>query len=126
MWNRTAPFWTHRSLVPLDEVHVRCPIQPTHAPTEAQSTANAMGEGNDESGEEEEEENGGLVDMAADGYDTARETFAKQMRSHVELIHAFCDGLEYQIQFGDHHFLKVLERDGAGFLRLAENCITQE
>jgi hypothetical protein len=52
--------------------------------------------------------------------------FAEKIQLHVKLIHAFCDGLEYQVQFGDHCFLKVLERDRAGFLRLAENCITQE
>ncbi|KAF8508627.1 hypothetical protein BU17DRAFT_31257, partial [Hysterangium stoloniferum] len=50
----------------------------------------------------------------------------EKMCSHVKLIRAFCDGLEYQTQFGDHRFLKVLEREGARFLRLAENCITQE
>lgn len=85
----------------------------------------------DESREEDEDEdedegNCGLVDMAADGYDVSRETFAKKMRSHVKLIHDFCDSLEHQIQFGDHCFLKTLEKDGARFLRLAENCMTQE
>ena len=105
---------------------MRCPIQPTHVPTEAQLAGNATDDGDNESLSGEEEENGGFVDMAADRHDTTRETFAEKMQLHIKLICAFCDGLEYQVQFGDHHFLKVLERDGAGFLRLAENCITQE
>ena len=86
-------------------------------------------EGEDDEEEEEEEEgedNRGLIDMAADGYDASRETFAEKMRSHITLIRDFCDGLEHQIQFGDHRFLNTLERDGARFLRLAENCIDQE
>lgn len=76
--------------------------------------------------EEEEEENWGLIDMAADGYDALKETFAEKMWSHITLICDFCDSLKHQIQFRDHCFLKTLERDGTRFLRLAENCIDQE
>ena len=83
-------------------------------------------EGEDDDDDDEGEDNRGLVDMAADGYNVSRETFAEKMRSHITLIRDFCDGLEHQIQFGDHRFLNTLERDSARFLRLAENCIDQE
>ncbi|KAJ7738084.1 hypothetical protein DFH07DRAFT_688707, partial [Mycena maculata] len=38
----------------------------------------------------------------------------------------FCDGLEYQRKFQDSRFLNTLERQGAGFFRLAENCLSRE
>ncbi|KAJ7444262.1 hypothetical protein B0H11DRAFT_1695726, partial [Mycena galericulata] len=38
----------------------------------------------------------------------------------------FSDGIEYQRQFRDSRMLDVLEREGASFLRLAENCLSRE
>jgi hypothetical protein len=102
--------------------------QPVSIPIKEQKACDttASRDDSDESENEEQEENGGLVDTVADKYHGARETFAKKMQCHVELIRNFCDSMEHQIQFGDHRFLKTLERESAGFLRLAENCITQE
>ena len=124
--NRTMPFWTHPSLVPIDEVRMRGAIEPIGVPTEACNGINRSKEEEEEEEKEEEEENRELIDMAADGYDASRETYTEKIQSHITLIRDFCDGLEHQIQFGDHRFLKILEGDGARFLRLAENCINQE
>jgi hypothetical protein len=78
--NRTAPFWTHPLLVPIDEVQVRGAIEPICVPTAACDETDGRG---DESEDEEEGENHGLIDMAADGYDASRETFAEKMRPSV-------------------------------------------
>jgi hypothetical protein len=125
--NRTAPFWSHPSLIPIDKTGT---IEPISGPTKEQGACETAmsrdNESEEEEEEEEEEENSGLVDTVADGHSVARESFAEKMRSHVDQIRNFCDGMEHQIQFGDHRFLKTLEREGAGFLRLAETCITQE
>jgi hypothetical protein len=113
-------------LVPIDKTGVRHAIEPISGPTNEQGACDMAMSRDDESKEEEEEENGGLVDMVADGHSVARESFAEKMRSHIEQICNFCDGMEHQIQFEDHCFLKTLEKEDAGFLRPAETCITQE
>ncbi|KAJ6586198.1 hypothetical protein B0H19DRAFT_925748, partial [Mycena capillaripes] len=41
-------------------------------------------------------------------------------------IRDFADGLEYQRQFQDSRMLDTLEREGASFLRLADNCLSRE
>jgi hypothetical protein len=55
-----------------------------------------------------------------------RATFEEQLCEHIHRIRDFCDGLEYQIQFGDQRMLMTLERDGASFLWLAVNCLSCE
>jgi len=46
--------------------------------------------------------------------------------THIKLVHDFCDGLEHQTQFQDRWLLKTLEREGAGFFRLAHNCLSHK
>ena len=52
--------------------------------------------------------------------------YRETMKTHVDTIRDFCDGLEYQIQFEDQRFLDMLEREGTCFLRLMENCLSRE
>ena len=40
------------------------------------------------------------------------------------MIRDFADGLEYQVSYQDRRFLKTLQKEGAGFFRLAENCLS--
>ena len=63
-----------------------------------------------------------VLKMGQGGRKTCRET----MRTHIDTIKDFCDGLEYQVQFEDQHFLDMLEREGGHFLRLMQNCLSQE
>jgi len=48
------------------------------------------------------------------------------MDAHIQMIRDFADGLEYQISFQDHRFLKTLQKEGVGFFRLAEICLSHE
>jgi len=48
------------------------------------------------------------------------------MDAHIQMIRDFADGLEYQISFQDCHYLKTLQKEGAGFFQLAENCLSHE
>ncbi|KAJ6596027.1 hypothetical protein B0H10DRAFT_2232640 [Mycena sp. CBHHK59/15] len=52
--------------------------------------------------------------------------FARRMHAHIARIRDFCDGLEFQVQFGDVRMLAALERDAAPFLALVGGCLAQE
>jgi hypothetical protein len=49
-----------------------------------------------------------------------------RLQAHICTIREFCNGLEYQVQFGDPRLLEELEREGAGFLALARRCLQSE
>ncbi|KAF8521378.1 hypothetical protein BU17DRAFT_24353, partial [Hysterangium stoloniferum] len=38
----------------------------------------------------------------------------------------FCNGLEYQVQFGDNRMLNVVEREGTSLFQLAHNCLDRK
>ncbi|KAG1878754.1 hypothetical protein C8R48DRAFT_745325 [Suillus tomentosus] len=80
-------------------------------------------EGNlfDRENEEAEDE---FVDTAAGQMDTC--TFQERFEAHIKNFRDFCDGLQYQIQFNDHRMLNAIEREGASFIRLMENCLGRE
>ena len=63
--------------------------------------------GNDLEGFDESDDE--LIDTALDMGQSGGETFCEMMRTHIDTIKDFCDGLEYQIQFKDQHFLDTLE-----------------
>ncbi|KAI9446940.1 hypothetical protein BJY52DRAFT_1093417, partial [Lactarius psammicola] len=66
-----------------------------------------------------------LIDTWEKG-DSEKKTCKEELENHIRLICDFCDGLEFQVKFQDPRFLRTLERDGAGFLRLARNCLSRE
>ena len=76
--------------------------------------------------EESSESDDELIDTVLDTGQWGRETFHETIRTHIDTIKDFCDGLEYQVQFEDQHFLDTLEREGGHFLRLIQNCLSQE
>lgn len=134
--NRTIPFWSHPSLIPLLP-----PTGPTLAPVTqgaptpavtiiptAQSGARAEdsdAEGDDGVGSDDDDD--GLVDTGNSAeLNTGRETFDERLTAYIQTMRDFCDGLEYQRKFQDSRFLNTLERQGAGFFRLAENCLSRE
>jgi hypothetical protein len=131
--NRTLPFWSHPSLIPLSDNQTLAPSQasasvpsttPESLPVNEQpaSTENDREyDGVDGSDDELSE----LIDMSLDTRQGGR-TYRENMKAHVDAIRDFCDGLEYQIQFEDQRFLDTLEREGARFLRLMENCLSRE
>ena len=66
------------------------------------------------------------VDTREGIWEGEHKTFKEEMEVHIQKIRDFADGLEYQIAFQDRRFLKTLQKEGAGFFRLAENCLSRE
>lgn len=50
----------------------------------------------------------------------------ERMEGYIHLIRDFCDGLEFQVKYQDPRFLRTVEREGAGFIRLAQSCLSRE
>lgn len=126
--NQTLPFWSHPSLVPLrDSLPPDSTVQQTlqysvRGGEDAHENPTGV-EGNifDRENEEAEDE---FVDTAAGRMDTR--TFQERFEAHIKNLRDFCDGLQYQIQFNDHRMLNAVEREGASFIRLMENCLGRE
>ena len=53
-------------------------------------------------------------------------TYSECIEVRVALLWDFADSLEYQLQFGDSRMLDHLEREGTGFFRMAESCLSRE
>ncbi|KAN0136762.1 hypothetical protein V8E53_005532 [Lactarius tabidus] len=106
--NRTLPFWSHPSLKPFAIT--------------TNTTEPEIGDMSDNNNDD------GLIDTEGRGDDTVTEkNVAKEkMENYICIIQDFADGLEYQVKFQDPQFLTTLERDGAGFMRLAQNCLSRE
>jgi hypothetical protein len=121
--NRSTPFWSHQSLVPLTETHHDDQVS---APS-LENGATMEGEDDGEDGGSDGQDGaveGELVDTLA-GADSMR-TVRERFDDNISLIRNFLDGLQYQRQFSDPRMLESLERNGAGFLRLARNCLDRE
>ena len=118
--NRTLPFWSHPSLIPLNET---LPIESTAPSEEGRIHTDAGGSVSDE--REDEEEENDIVDTAA-GRQVDTHTFQERFQTLIKNFRDFSDGLEYQIQFNDHRMLNAVEREGASFIRLMENCLDRE
>ena len=67
-----------------------------------------------------------IVDTEERWANADKKTYKEKMENYIRIIRDFCDGLEYQVNFQDPRFLTTLEKDGAGFLRLAQNCLSHE
>ncbi|KAJ6483788.1 hypothetical protein C8R47DRAFT_1132093 [Mycena vitilis] len=59
---------------------------------------------------------------------TTAAEFQHRMRAQIARIRDFCDGLEYQVQFGDVRMLEALERSlgAAPFVGMMEECLGEE
>ncbi|KAJ7586328.1 hypothetical protein C8J56DRAFT_787434, partial [Mycena floridula] len=117
---RTAPFWKHKDLVPLNPP---TPADITWAAREAladpietedplQPATNNQHPGDDDDSDDETD------------FRTSQKTFMESMNDRIALLRSFTDGLEYQ--FNDPRFLATLEREGNKLFRLAENCLDRE
>jgi len=52
--------------------------------------------------------------------------YRSRMVGHIGNLRNFSDGLEYQLQFTDFHFLEELEREGARFFAFVRGCLKKE
>jgi len=114
--HRTTPFWRHQTLkVTLEQNHV----------DEGGSEVEVVdGEYDDDMGGVSEEEEPDVEEVVeARGEES---TFEEAINANIDLIAEFLQGLQYQVQFRDQRMLKTLEREGAGFLRLAKACKDKE
>ncbi|KAF9033847.1 hypothetical protein BJ165DRAFT_1356948, partial [Panaeolus papilionaceus] len=121
---RTAPFWRHESLVPLNGDMLEVVDIVTAVDREdAGEGMNGNGAQSDEDDDGSDEEEGdGLVDMGQDTH----QTYEEAMREKIRTLQDFADGLEYQLPFRDSRMLQALDREGAGLFRLATACLTKE
>ena len=82
--------------------------------------------------DEEKSEDGHISedDMDYDWIDTDNAdhvdhaTSSEQLMEHICLLRDFCDGMEYQIQFGDSRMLSIFELEARGCLQLAKDCLS--
>ena len=86
---------------------------------------NTAGYGFEDSNVESEDDDG-LIDTEGGASDVDKATFKQKMEDYIHIIQDFCDSLKYQIKFQDTQFLTTLEKDGAGFIKFVENCLSQE
>ena len=129
--NRCTPFWSHPFLKPLSSAVGN---ESGHPESDADDKAcvevynrrnMARNEINDSNPESDDDDDDPLVDTW-DGGNIVKKTCKEEMENTIHLIQDFCDGLEYQVQFQDPNFLTTLEKEGARFFRLAQNCLSRE
>ncbi|KAH9032964.1 hypothetical protein EDB85DRAFT_1864712, partial [Lactarius pseudohatsudake] len=131
--NRTLPFWSHPSLKPLSTVAEiiegdRSTIADgdgdDKASVEVYSQLNtARNEIDDSDPQIDDDDDDELIDT---GGNVEKKTVKEEMENYIHIIRDFCDGLEFQVKFQNPQFLRTLEREGAGFLKLAQDCLSRE
>ncbi|KAJ3741759.1 hypothetical protein DFH05DRAFT_1402718 [Lentinula detonsa] len=60
------------------------------------------------------------------GFNADNSTFRERMVMLTQNMHAFANGLNYNMQFRDERMLNSLYRYGGRFIRLMENCLEKE
>ena len=123
MQNRTTPFWSHPALIPLQTEGVEEDRMETEAVESVGPTDPMM---DDDFDPTEDRFDDDAVDTRKGIWEGEHKTFKEEMEVHIQKIRDFADGLEYQIASQDRRFLKTLQKEGAGFFRLAENCLSHE
>ncbi|KAJ6542146.1 hypothetical protein DFH09DRAFT_1249415 [Mycena vulgaris] len=96
--NRTAPFWSHPALRPLNPSMPSLSDTFPHAVTATASVPASREQQHDDQADESDEE---LAELMRAG----QGTFDERLTSHLQKLRDFCDGLEYQREFGDSHML---------------------
>ena len=128
--NRTLPFWSHPLLKPLvtatDVAEPELADDPKATDgNEADPVYNRLNLAAYTSDDGFDDDDDGLIDTGG-SYNTEKNAVKKKMEDYIRIIRDFCDGLEYQLKFHDPQFLTTLEKDGAGFIGLAQNCLSRE
>lgn len=118
--NRSTPFWSHPSLIPLDEANMISPNArsddgpPPNSRTRTITLA-------DLADDDDADEN--LVDTGAEN---RGKTFCETFEDQISRLQDFLEGCKYQIQFRDQRMMDTFQRDAAPLLRLAESCSRKE
>ena len=116
-----TPFWKHEKLIPLvTGKHVTASIsEQKSVKGETEMNDSDCGQSN---GEESKDD---IIDTEGPNV-VGSLTYGERIEARVVLLWDFPDGLEYQLQFGDSRMLDCLEREGTGFFRMAESCLSRE
>jgi len=131
--NQSSPFWSHPSLKPLSIAAERIE-EDNRTATDGDGVDNTYVEeycrlntaGNEiEDLDFGSEDDDGLIDTWEKG-DLEKKACKEELENHIRLIRDFCDGLEFQVKFQDPQFLRTLQKEGAGYIRLARNCLSHE
>jgi hypothetical protein len=117
--NRTTPFWLHHVLQPDSQ-----PTPPVSPSPEGFGPAKENN-GNEFERYDDDDDDGDVIDTQS-GTFRDRATFRERFLRKINTYHDFLDGLEYQLQFEDERMLETVEREGAGFWRLAQTCLSRE
>lgn len=125
--NRSTPFSSHSAFKPLPTAEDAMDLD-EQVPANSDDTTNPVEEpyvmlnaaGSEFDIENFEFDNDVLVDT------WEGESCKEELNEIIQLLQDFVSGLEYQVQFQDHRFLKILEKEGAGFFRLARKCLGRE
>jgi hypothetical protein len=123
--NRTTPFWLHHVLQP--DSQPTPPVGPSpegSSPAKGNNGNEFEGYDNDDN-DNDDDDDGDVVDTQS-GTFRDRMTFRERFLGKINGYRDFLDGLEYQLQFEDERMLETVEREGAGFWRLAQSCLSRE
>ncbi|KAL0574775.1 hypothetical protein V5O48_007186 [Marasmius crinis-equi] len=121
-WNRTAPWYTHPSLQPLDP-SLKITTAPVLSNPNIQVTDEEDGCSVDQTESDEDMDNTDDDELANNFETSELETPAS---GRARLLRLFADGLDFQDQFQDHRFSKALEKNGRLLFRMAEQCLRKE
>ena len=118
-----TPFWLHHVLQP--DCRPTPPVSPS--PKGPESSAAEENNHNDFEGydDDNDDNDGDVVDTQSGTFRDCG-TFCERFQRKINGYHDFLNGLKYQLQFEDERMLEVVEREGAGFWRLAQNCLSRE
>ena len=70
--------------------------------------------------------NDGLINTEGGGERTEKNMVKEKMEGYICIIQKIYNSLKYQLKFQDPQFLTTLEKDGTGFITLAQNCLSCE
>ena len=125
--NRTTPFWLHHALQPDCLLILAPPVGPLlEGSTPARKSNSNEFKGYDNNNNNDDDNNNVDVVNMQSGMFRDGATFRERFLRKIDCYHDFLDGLEYQLQFKDERMLETVEREGAGFWQLAQNCLSQE
>ncbi|KAL0578321.1 hypothetical protein V5O48_003668 [Marasmius crinis-equi] len=120
--NRTAPWYTHPSLQPLDPL-LKITAAPVLPNPNIRVTDEEDGCSVDQTESDEDMDNTDDDELTNDFGTSELETPAS---GRARLLRLFADGLDFQDQFQDHRFSKALEKNGRLLFRMAEQCLRKE
>ncbi|KAJ3529727.1 hypothetical protein NM688_g7813 [Phlebia brevispora] len=126
--NRTTPFWSHPTLVPLDDDEILALGGVINKPRTSHLVDNPSPEPPNVARrtlflplqDNADDSDDDIIDTGTKG------TYRERMTVTIALLRDLADGLEYQVRFNDHRLLTTVEREAAGALRLARNIQRKE